>query len=100
MDRVVYLLNLGEKRVLTIQMKPTEQHLMRYRSLCCTEWFECMKPQCVTGLDTFSKPVEKHFNLPNHSKQQIWHSAAFPYQCPTSRKHGKRKISKTKNILF
>ena len=69
--------------------------------LSCSNSFDWVhEAPVVTGLDAFSKPVEKHFNLPNHSKQQIWQSAAFPYQCPTSRKHGKRKISKTKNILF
>ena len=41
-----------------------------------------------------SKPVARHFNLPNHSKQ---HMAVWRF--PSSRKHGKPQNSKTKFIF-
>ena len=41
-----------------------------------------------------SKPIAKHFNLPNHSKQ---HDSLRPF--PTSRKHGKPQNSRTKKYF-
>ena len=42
-----------------------------------------------------SKPIARHFNLPNHSMQ---HGSLRPL--PTSRKHGKPQNSRTKLTYF